>query len=132
MATGYPSLQQAKQIISSVPQPRLVDKQTGELFLLIRDDVSVNGKLWIAPQSHMTQMFTVKPEAFKERFDWYVEPKDRPVPVEATTVTEINQDQTLTQEAVEKSTRRKGGRPRGSKDTKPRRRRTATRKEAST
>jgi len=121
--TVFPGAQQAKQIMGQVPQLKLVDKTTGELFLLMRDDVAENGKLQVAPIKHMTSMFSIRPEAFKERFDYYIEPKDRPVPVEALTITELTAQQELTPEGVEKSTRRRGGRPRGSKDRQPRKKR---------
>ena len=116
----FPGAPQVKQILQGVPQPKLVDKKTGEMFLLIRDDVEANGKLHVAPIKHMTSMFSIKPEQFKERFDWYVEPKDRPIPVEAMTVTEVTASQELTEDNVERSVRNKGGRPKGSKDKKPR------------
>ena len=116
----FPGAPQVKQVIQSVPQLKLVDKRTGEMFLLVRDDVAANGKLHVAPIKHMTAMFSIKPEQFKERFDYYVEPKDRPVPIEAMTVTEVTASQGLTAEAVEHSVRNKGGRPKGSKDRKPR------------
>jgi hypothetical protein len=110
--------------MQEIPQLKLVEKSTGQIFLLLRDDVAVNGKLHVAPIKHMTSMFSIKPEEFKERFDYYVEPKDRPVPIEAMTVTELTAAQELTPEGINRSTRPKGGRPKGSRDTKPRRRRT--------
>jgi hypothetical protein len=125
----FPGAPQVKQIIQGVPQPKLVEKTTGKMFLLIRDDTAVNGKLHVAPIKHMTSMFSIKPEAFKERFEWYVEPKDRPVPVEAMTITEVTAAQELTADGVEKSTRRRGGRPKGSKDKQPRKKRTVAPKE---
>ena len=129
--TVFPGAPQVKEIMQGVQQPKLVDKQTGEMFMLVRDDVSANGKLYVAPLKHITSMFSIKPAAFKERFDYYIEPKDRPLPVEAMTVTEVAVAQELTPATVEESTRRRGGRPKGSKDTKPRKRRITTRKESS-
>lgn len=119
----FPGAPQVKQIVQSIQQPRLVDKKTGEIYLLVRDDVAINGKLYVAPIKHMTSMFSIKPQQFKERFDWYVEPKDRPVAVDALTITDVTAPQQLTPDGVERSVRNKGGRPKGSKDKKPRARR---------
>jgi hypothetical protein len=116
----YPGAPQVKQVVQGVHQPRLVEKGTGKIFLLVRDDVSVNGKLYVAPINRMTSMFSIKPDAFKERFEWYVEPSERPIPVDALSITDITAPQQLTQEGVEQSVRKKGGRPKGSKDRKPR------------
>lgn len=103
-------------------QPRLVEKETGEIFILVRDDVAENGKLYVAPYKDMTSMRSIRPEAFKERFEWYVEPQDRPVPVSETTTVEQS-SVPLTAETVEKKLKPRGGRPKGAKDKKPRRRR---------
>ena len=99
-----PGAPQVKQIVQAGTQPKLVEKSTGELYMLVRDDVSENGKLYVAPLGMMTSMHSIKPEQFFERFEWYVEPGDRPIP-------EISKPH------------KKGGRPAGSKDKKPRARR---------
>ena len=106
--SGY----KAKTPIQSETRPQLVEKSTGQLYLLVRDDTAANGKLYVAPIGMMTSMTSLRPEAFKERFEWYVAPGDRPVPVDAITVREIPGE----------FVKNKGGRPRGSKDKRPRKR----------
>lgn len=77
----FPGQQVPKTILQGESRPRAIRKETGEMFLLVRDDTAVNGKLYIAPVGAMTSMQSIRPEQFKAEFEWYVEPKDRPVPV---------------------------------------------------
>lgn len=115
-----------KVMVGKISQPKLVEKATGQLYLLVRDDVEANGKLYVAPMGMMTSMISVKPDVFKERFEWYVDPQDRSVPVMKNPVGATDVEP-LTKEQVEKSlaTKPKGGRPKGSKDTKPRKKRSS-------
>lgn len=117
--SGMPS---TKVILQNVTQPKVIEKATGKTFILVRDDVEANGKLYIAPQGMLTSMKSIKPAEFMERFAWPDVPVDTSGPVAETTTADIV-SQPLTQEAVEQSTRqRRGGRPKGSKDKQPRRR----------
>lgn len=106
--------------------PRLVEKSTGQLFTLVRDDVKVTGVLWVAPVGMTTSMQSTTPELFKERFEWYVDPKDRPLPTESAPPLDGETVETGAEvEAVSETSvfRNKGGRPKGARDKQPRKRR---------
>lgn len=77
----FPGQQVPKTVLRGESRPRAIRKETGEMFLLVRDDTAVNGKLYIAPIGAMTSMRSIRPDQFKAEFEWYVEPKDREVPV---------------------------------------------------
>lgn len=94
------------------------------MFVLVRDDVKTSGKLHVAPVGEITSMRSIKPDAFRDEFEWYVDPKDRPVPVQQVTTVDLN-SKPKTKESVEASLKPKGGRPKGSKDKGPRKKRTA-------
>lgn len=71
----------------------------------------------------MTSMIPLSPDQFEERFEWYVDPKNREFAEEMaggpigplTPFPETNQ-------TVETPPKRRGGRPKGSKDKQPRKR----------
>lgn len=138
----FPGMRPPKTVVQGVSQPKLVERSTGQVYILVRDDTAVNGKLYIAPIGMMTSMRSIRPEVLKENFEWYVELKDRPVPVREVDATEMS-SVPLTEEevdagvaaifdtpeaveaAVEAITdppKKRGGRPKGSKDTKKRKR----------
>lgn len=120
----FPGMRPPKTVVQEVSQPKLVERVTGQIYVLVRDDTAVNGKLYIAPIGMMTSMRSIKPEVLKEDFEWYVEPRDRPVPASETEVAEIN-SVPLTEESVEvpaPTPKKSGGRPLGSKDKKKRKR----------
>lgn len=77
----FPGQQVPKTVLQGESRPRAIRKETGEMFLLVRDDTAVNGKLYIAPVGAMTSMQSIRPDQFKAEFEWYVEPKNRPEPV---------------------------------------------------
>lgn len=117
---------QGKQNLDQALLPKAVNKHTGQVFILVRDDVKANGKLYLAPVGRMVEMRSIKPDEFKENYEWYVEPADRPQPTREVFSAPLTQEQT-TQESVQASLdasypKKKGGRPKGSKDTKPRKR----------
>jgi hypothetical protein len=116
---------QGKTNLEQALLPKAVHKGTGQVFILVRDDVKANGKLYLAPVGQMTSMRSIRPDEFKENFEWYVDPKDRPQPpreVFTAPLTPEGTTQESVQASIEASTKKKGGRPKGSKDTKPRKR----------
>jgi hypothetical protein len=107
----------------------LVEKATGNMFVLVRDDVSVTGNLWVAPSGALTSMEPITPEKFQERFDWYVSPQNKALaeelaggPVGPLVPFDQATDVPATGVPEPVQAKNKGGRPKGSKDTKPRKR----------
>lgn len=75
-----PGLQPPPTVMQNSIQPKAIEKSTRQVFVVVRDDVAANGKLYIAPLGMMTSMRSIKPDEFKEKFEWYVPPSDRPIP----------------------------------------------------
>lgn len=124
----FPGMKPPKTVVQGVSQPKLVEKATGQVYILVRDDTAVNGKLYVAPIGMMTSMRSIRPEVLKENFEWYVELKDRPVPAIEVESTEIS-SVPLTQEEVDAAVaaifdapKKSRGRPKGAKDKKKRKR----------
>lgn len=117
----YPGMQPAKTYLEGRVQPRLVHKASGQMFVLVRDDVKENGRLYIAPQGMITSMRSILPEEIAEYFEWYVEPSDRPKP-DIVVETADQTSQPITEETVQENikAKKKAGRPKGKKDSKPR------------
>lgn len=118
----FPSMKPAKVILESVSQPKLVHKSSGQVFVVVRDDVKENGKLYIAPVGAITSMKSIRPEEVKEFFEWYTEPSQRPKADVEVNTSDLASPPT-TQESVEASMKPKSrGRPKGSKNKKTTRR----------
>lgn len=122
----FPGALPEKTIMGDQAQPRLVEKATGHVFVLVRDDTATTGKLHVAPLGLLTSMQSVKPADFKERFDWYTPPSEREVPVRevmAGPVNDIRSEAEQTEEvtAAVATVRKRAGRPKGSRDRVKRR-----------
>jgi hypothetical protein len=87
-------------VMQNSTQPKAIEKATGQVFMVVRDDVAANGKLYIAPLGMLTSMRSIKPEVFKENFEWYVPPADRPLPVVREIPANNTQQQPLTPEGA--------------------------------
>jgi len=87
---------------------KLVEISTGQLWILVRDDTKETGFVYAAPANAMTSMMPFTPEKFTETFTWYVDPKDRPIDVQA--VVEVEPP------------KKRVGRPKGAKDKVKRKR----------
>ena len=115
----------ARTPIQASSQPRIVEKESGELYVLVRDDVMATGFLWISPVGALTSMIPVTPPQFEERFEWYVDPKNKAFAEEMAggpvgPLTPFpDQDVAPEMPAPPKN---RGGRPKGSKDKQPRKR----------
>jgi len=121
-------------------QPKAIEKASGQVFVIVRDDVAANGKLYIAPIGMMTSMRSIKPEEFRENFTWYTPTEDRPLPVREIAANDTQQ-LPLTPDSIvaqwpegrtvddppaeaEAAAPKKRGRPVGSKNKKRTRKRT--------
>jgi hypothetical protein len=92
---------------------RIIEKATGHIWVLVRDDAKTTGFVYAAPQDAMTSMVPFTPEQFVDQFDWYVTTEER---MQAVAIDKEQIKETP-------NPRNRGGRPKGAKDKKPRKRR---------
>ena len=96
-----PGLQPPPMVMQNTVQPKAVQKSTGHLYVVVRDDVAANGKLYIAPVGMLTSMRSIRPEEFKEQFEWYLPPSERPTPARVIAANDTQQQPLTAEKAQE-------------------------------